>query len=112
MFGQQKPQVTLTQAEKQDAYNTIVAYLMKTLNTPLTARFQPVEETHIEARQWSPVVFRRSHVFTTVYVEIEVDAQNPFGAMLRRRFSCNIESDSKAKPGNKEINCVQHEGRW
>lgn len=91
LFGRTKaPPRDLSSEEITVYYAAVVEYISNQLLAPSTAHFGSIEETGFKARD--------SRVGGNVNVELRVDAQNAFGAMLRKTYYCTVRPNSKIVP--------------
>lgn len=82
--GEKKPPRELTDEEKHNAYELSVKQIYSELKAPSTARWSNFEQAVIK-----PAMFNQ------ISVEIQVDAQNSFGAVLRNSWSCTVNGPNK-----------------
>jgi hypothetical protein len=77
----------LSNEEKETAFNMAVRYISAMLKAPSTAHFCSIEESRFKAKGK-----------TGVSVDLWVDAQNSDGAMLRKVWSCQVDTNSRSLP--------------
>ena len=92
--AEKKPPRVLTDEERQVAYNVSVKKILSGLKAPSTAHWSSFEEASIK-----PAMLNQ------IRVELEVDAQNSFGAMLRNTWSCAVAGPNKR--GLYNVNCFE-----
>ena len=82
--GEKKPPRVLSDEEKHNAYDLAVKRIYSELKAPSTAHWSSFEEAAIK-----PTIFNQ------ISVEIQTDAQNSFGAMLRNSWHCTVNGPNK-----------------
>ncbi len=92
--GDNHPAKTLTADERQAAYNVSVQRISGFLKAPATAQFTPVQEAVFSTGKGD-----------TIDVRLNVDAQNSFGAMLRKGWYCRV--GPQQANGLYRVGCVE-----